>query len=147
ANPFFGVTGAGAFSTQATLSRGQLLRPFPQYGNINMLQVSEGVNRYNAAVIELSKRGTHGWGGRFSYTDSVLKDHQFGEWKFFTTRNANPMNNYNYDASQPACTSGSAIDRYNSMCFDPMVDYTYGILDVPHRIIIAPIVNLPFGKD
>src|SRR5262245_34376715 len=33
------------------------------------------------------------------------------------------------------------------MCFDPMVDYTYGILDVPHRIIIAPIVNLPFGKD
>src|SRR5262249_26479939 len=31
ANPFFGVQGAGAFSTQATLSRGQLLRPFPQY--------------------------------------------------------------------------------------------------------------------
>ena len=27
-----------------------------------------------------------------------------------------------------------------------MAEYGYGILDVPHRIIIAPIVELPFGK-
>jgi hypothetical protein len=27
-----------------------------------------------------------------------------------------------------------------------MVDYGYSILDTPHRIIIAPIVELPFGK-
>ena len=145
ANPFFGVTSAGAFSTQATLSRGQLLRPFPQYGNINMLQVSEGVNRYNAAVIELSKRATHGWGGRFSYTYSVLKDNQIGETNFFTNRGVGgPINNYNYDASFPVCSGGNDL---TARCFNPLVDYGYGILDVPHRIIIAPIVNLPFGKD
>jgi hypothetical protein len=33
------------------------------------------------------------------------------------------------------------------MCFDPLVDYTNGILDTPHRFVVAPIVALPFGKD
>jgi len=33
------------------------------------------------------------------------------------------------------------------MCFDPLVDYDYGILDTPHRFVVAPIVALPFGKD
>jgi hypothetical protein len=145
ANPFFGVAGAGAFATQATLSRGQLLRPFPQFGNINMLQVSEGVNRYNAAVIELSKRATHGWGGRFSYTYSVLKDNQIGETNFFSNRGVGtPMNNYNFDANFPGCAPGQ---DFTSRCFNPLSEYTYGILDVPHRVIVAPIVNLPFGKD
>src|SRR5205085_1451321 len=27
-----------------------------------------------------------------------------------------------------------------------LVDYTYGILDTPHRVVIAPIVELPFGR-
>src|SRR5207302_1844504 len=79
--------------------------PFPQFQNINMLQVSEGVNRYNAGVVELTKRVTHGWGGRFSYTYSVLKDNQFGESNFYSNRNSSPMNNYNYDSTLPACTT------------------------------------------
>jgi trimeric autotransporter adhesin len=148
-NPFFGVTAAGPFANQSTLARGQLLRPFPQFGTINMLQVSEGVNRYNAMVIELNKRVTRGWGGRFSYTYSVLKDNQIGETNFFSNRGVGAaMNNYNYDASAPPCTAGmTRLEEYNSRCFDPLVDYSYGILDVPHRFIVAPIVNLPFGKD
>jgi hypothetical protein len=147
-NPFFGNPNAGPLATQATITRQQALRPFPQFNNINMLQVSEGVNRYNAAIVEFTKRVTHGWGGRFSYTYSVLKDNQFGESNFFSTRNANPMNNYNYDSTKPECQSGmDRLQKYSSMCFDPLVDYTNGILDVPHRIIVAPIVQLPFGKD
>jgi len=150
-NPFFGVPGAGAFSTQATLSRGQLLRPFPQYGNINMLQVTEGYNRYNAAVFEISKRLSHGWGGRFSYTYSVLKDNQMGETNFYSNRaNTTPINNYNFmsvsNNGQPAaaCQAGQ---QFTTACFDPTSEYSYGILDVPHRIIIAPMAQLPFGKD
>ena len=33
-NPFFGIAGAGEFGTRATISRGQLLRPFPQFGDV-----------------------------------------------------------------------------------------------------------------
>jgi hypothetical protein len=140
-NPFFGVSAAGPFANQANISRGQLLRPFPQFGNINMLQVSEGVNRYNAAVVELSKRVTHGWGGRFSYTYSVLKDNQVGETNFYSNRSVGtPVNNYNYMANMPACASGQ---QFTTACFDPLSEYSYGILDVPHRVIIAPIFALP----
>jgi hypothetical protein len=151
ANPFFGnpAFGASALGTNATTTRGQLLRPFPQFGDISMFQVSEGMNRYNAAVVELSKRVTHGWGGRFSYTYSVLKDNQVGESNFYTNNGAGgPINNYNYVASLPACADSlSRVQKYSAMCFDPLVDYDYGILDTPHRFVIAPIVALPFGRN
>ena len=41
-NPFFGIAQAGAFSTSPTIARGQLLRPFPQFGNVLQLQESNG---------------------------------------------------------------------------------------------------------
>ena len=46
------------------------------------------MNNYNAGVIEFTKRLSHGWGGRFSYTYSVLKDNQFGETNFYAARMA-----------------------------------------------------------
>ena len=97
--------------------------------------------------VGITKRMSHGWAGRFSYAYSVLKDNQFGESNFYSGRNLNPMNNYNYDSTLPACAAGMArIDAYNAKCFDPMVDYAYGILDVPHRFIASPIFELPFGR-
>src|SRR5206468_408137 len=82
-------------------------------------------------------------------TYSVLKDNQVGESNFYTNNGVGgPVNNYNYDASLPACDSGlSRVQKYSTMCFDPLVDYDYGILDTPHRFVVAPIVQLPFGKN
>src|SRR5205823_6824538 len=103
------------------------------------------------AVFELNKRLSHGWGGRFSYTYSVLKDNQMGETNFYSNRgNTTPVNNYNFMAvanngtAAPACQAGQ---QNTTTCYDPSSEYSYGILDVPHRIIIAPIFQLPFGKD
>jgi hypothetical protein len=145
-NPFFGVAAAGPLATQANVTRAQLLRPYPQFLNIQDRQVSEGVNRYNAVILEWSKRPTKGgFGGRVSYTYSVLKDNQVGETNFYTNNgNGVPVNNYNYMASMPACGSSNP---FTTACFDPMAEYTYGILDVPHRMIFAPIWQLPFGRD
>ena len=146
-SPFFGnpAFAGTALGNNANTTRGQLLRPYPQFQNISMLQVSEGMNRYHAGVIELNKRMSHGFGGRFSYTYSVLKDNQIGESNFYTNNGVGgALNHYNYDAAFPACAAGQQLA---TRCFDPLVDYTYGILDVPHRVIIAPIFALPFGKD
>jgi len=140
ANPFFGNPNAGAYATQATLSRAQLLRPYPQFGNINA-GVLEGKNRYNAGVIEWTKRVSHGVGGRVSYTYSNLKDNQIGEGNFYSAGGTNPFNNYNYIASMPACTTTNF-----AACYNPDADYGTSLLDVPHRVIIAPMAELPFGK-
>src|SRR3954470_4171981 len=132
-NPFFGNANAGPFANQATLTRAQLLRPYPEFGNINARHMLEGKSRYNAAVFEWSKRATHGFGGRVSYTYSVLKDNLVGEDNFYSPISPGlPLNNYNY-------IPGSAY-------YNPNADYGYSLLDVPHRVILAPIVELPFGK-
>jgi hypothetical protein len=143
-NPFFGNPNVPrSLSTPATLSRARLLRPFPQYGQINARGVSEGMSRYNAAVFELTKRMSSGIGGRFSYTYSQLKDNQFGEDNFYMPVSPGlPMNNYNYVASLPDCADGQ---EFTTACFDPRSEFGYSLLDVPHRVILAPMVELPFG--
>ena len=143
-NPFLNNPNVPAsLSTPATLSRARLLRPFPQYGQINARQVTEGVSRYHAAVFELTKRMSNGLGGRFSYTYSRLKDNQVGESNFYTAVSpALPMNNYNYIPSMPACTAGQ---QFTTACYDPLAEYGLSMLDVPHRVLLAPIAELPFG--
>jgi hypothetical protein len=133
-NPFFGNPNVPAsLSTPTTLPRSTFLRPYPQFQAVNARQVSEGLSRYNAGVVEWTRRLTHGFGGRVSYTYSVLKDNQIGETNFFTSSGSGlPLNNYNYIVGSPY--------------YNPMADYGYGFLDVPHRVVIAPIVELPFGK-
>jgi hypothetical protein len=144
-NPFFGNPNVPAsLSTPTTLPRSTLLRPFPQYVQVQDREVTEGINRYNAGVIEWSKRVTHGFGGRISYTYSVLKDNQLAETNFYSgVQSSLPMNNYNYVSSAPACQAGQ---QFTTACYDPRSEYGNGILDVPHRVIIAPIFELPFGK-
>jgi trimeric autotransporter adhesin len=132
-NPFFGNANAGPLSTQATLSRAQLLRPYPQFGNVLARRVTEGKNRYNAAIVEWTRRMNHGFGGRVSYTYSVLKDNQVGEGNFYGpfTTGPGPMNNYYYIKGSPY--------------YNPDAEFTIGLLDVPHRLIVAPVAELPFG--
>jgi trimeric autotransporter adhesin len=143
-NPFVGNPNVPrSLSTPATLPRWRLLLPFPQYRQINARQVTEGISRDHAGVFEVSKRVSRGWGGRFSYTYSVLKDNQVGEDNFYTAVSpALAVNNYNYVASAPACVGGL---QFTTACYDPLAEYGYSVLDVPHRVIFAPIVELPFG--
>jgi hypothetical protein len=143
-NPFRGNPNVPlSLSSPATLPRSRLLLPYPQYRQVNARQVTEGYSRYNAAVFEVSRRMKNGWGGRFSYTYSVLKDNLIGESNFYTAVSpALPINNYNYMASRQACAAGA---QYTTACFDPSAEYGYSVLDVPHRFIFAPVVQLPFG--
>jgi hypothetical protein len=143
-NPFLGNPNVPAsLSTPATLSRARLLLPFPQYNQINARQTTEGLNRYNAGVIEFTRRLSGGFGGRFNYTYSVLKDNQIGEANFYSAVSPQlAVNNYNYLASAPECAAGQ---DFTTACYNPRSEYGYGILDVPHRLNIAPVFELPFG--
>jgi hypothetical protein len=143
-NPFLGNANVPlSLSTPTTLSRARLLLPFPQYGQINARQVTEGYSRYNAAVIEFTRRMKNGFGGRFNYTYSVLKDNQFGETNFYSSvAPALAVNNYNYVPSMPGCAAGQ---QFTTACYDPSSEFGYGIVDTPHRVNIAPVFELPFG--
>ena len=123
-NPFFGLPAGQGFNvTSQTIQRRQLLRPFPQFGDILMRQATLGKNQYHAGIIKFEKRLSNGWGGRINYTYSRLEDNQFGESNFFSRNSTEAQNAYDIDA-----------------------EYSIGILDVPHKITIAPIFQLPFGE-
>jgi hypothetical protein len=130
-NPFFGVAGAGSFATRPTIQRNQLLRPFPQFDNVNMVFSTLARSQYHAGVIQLTKRATGWWGGRVSYTYSRLEDNQFAQGNYFSNA-PGILNNY------------TAIP--GSEYFDPDAEYGRSRLDSPHKLVASPIVRLPFGE-
>ena len=130
-NPFFGVAEAGQFATRATIERGQLLRPYPQFGNVYMQQSTGARSQYNAGILQLRRRATGLWGGNFSYTFSRLKDNQFGQSNYYSAA-PGIQNNY-------TVIPGSAY-------YNPDQEYGQSLLDSPHKLTIAPTLNLPFGK-
>ncbi len=123
-NPFYGLpTGQGFAVDSPTVQQRQLLRPFPQFGDILMRQHTAGRSQYHALVLKADKRLSNGWGARVSYTYSRLMDNQFGETNFLQPNTPEALNAYDLDA-----------------------EYSLGLLDVPHKLMIAPIVELPFGE-
>jgi hypothetical protein len=130
-NPFFGVAGAGAFATRQTIQRNQLLRPFPQFGDVNMRFSTLARSQYHAGVIQLTKRPTGWWGGRISYTYSRLDDNQFAQNNYYVGT-VGILNNY------------TAIP--GSDYFDPDAEYGRSRLDSPHKVVASPIFRLPFGE-
>lgn len=123
-NPFFGLpTGEGFAVTSPTVQRRQLLRPFPQFGDILMRQSTLGRSQYHAAIFKAERRFSDGWGGRVSYTFSRLMDNQFGETNYLQPNTPEALNVY-----------------------DLRGEYSLGLIDAPHKLMIAPIVDLPFGR-
>ena len=123
-NPFLGLpAGQGFAVTSPTVQRRQLLRPFPQYGEILMRQSTLGRSQYHAAILKAEKRITNGWGGRMNYTYSRLMDNQSGETNFQQPNTPEALNAYDLEG-----------------------EYSLGLVDVPHKFTISPIVELPFGE-
>jgi hypothetical protein len=129
-NPFFGNPAAGTFATRPTLARNQLLRPFPQFDNVNMIYSTLARSQYDAGVISLTKRATGWWGGRISYTYSRLYDNQFGQGNYYSS-SPGILNNFSADPESPY--------------FNPDAEYGRSLLDSPHKLVASPIIRLPFG--
>ena len=121
-NPFYGNGAFGNLSVSPTIPRGQLLRPFPQFGDILAHRSNLGEARYNAMVIKWDRR-LGSWGAGVNYTYSRLMDNQFGESNSFSAR------------------QGQALDNTNLG-----TEYGYSLLDVPHRLNVNASLALPFGN-
>jgi hypothetical protein len=128
-NPFFGNPNAGTFASRATIERNQLLRPFPQFLNVNQAETNLGKSQYHAGVIQIRKRMTW-WSGSFSYTYSTLSDNQFGQGNYYTSA-PGLMNAYTF-------VEGSSY-------FNPDAEYGRSLIDSPHKLSMTPTVQLPFG--
>jgi len=95
------------------------------------MTMGEGRSQYHAMVLQLRRRVTRAWGGNFSYTYSRLNDNLLGQGNYFSSA-PGILDNYSYIPGSPV--------------YNPDVDYGPSLLDMTHKIVVSPIVELPFGR-
>jgi hypothetical protein len=121
-NPFAGNAAFGNLANSATITRGQLLRPFPQFTDVLAHRVTGARTRYNAMTLRLDKRVRNNWGVNANYTFGRLMDNQFGESNTYSSRNTSALDNYD-------------LER----------EWGYSLLDVPHRVNVNGTFVVPVG--
>ncbi len=123
ANPMAGNGGIFAVAA-ATLPRSQLLRPFPQFTTVTLLNSDQNRARYHSLYAKVQKRFASGMTFVSTYTWSQNMDASF-------SGAGNSLN------GQP----GSAQNNY-----DLGSEYGLATVNTPHRWSTAVTYELPFGK-
>jgi hypothetical protein len=121
-NPFFGKGGTGVIAAPR-VTRAQLLRPFPQFGAVNLLMSDDNTAKYDSLVLRAQKRFSGNASFITTYTWSKNMDGSFGA--------------SNQIASQP----GGLQNAY-----DRKAEYGLSTADVTHRFTSGVSLALPFGR-
>ncbi|HEX9726092.1 MAG TPA: carboxypeptidase regulatory-like domain-containing protein [Vicinamibacteria bacterium] len=119
-NPFFGNSAFGSLADSATVPRGQLLRPYPQFRDVWARKLTDGESRYSALRLEFEKKFRQ-WGARVNYTYSNYKSNVLES----NTR-----------------LSDEEFQAFNSTNLDTQ-DLPYGRIDSPHWLNINGLYRLP----
>jgi len=121
-NPFAGQITTGTLAA-ATVTRAQLLRPYPHFLSIVSANAAFASSSYHAAIASLQRRFSQGLTLNGSYTFSKLIDLALGQFAGETLSNAGFQNNNNLRA-----------------------DRSLSALDAPHRLVVNGLYALPFGE-
>lgn len=85
-NPFFGVISSGPLAAR-TVTRGQLLRPYPHFTGIQTQSEPIGESRYDALQTKLTRRFANG----FSFTASYAFTKQLERTRFLNDQDLRPV--------------------------------------------------------
>ncbi len=104
-NPFAGLV-PGQGLNAATVSRGQLLRPYPEFTGISMNRLNRGYSYYNALEAVATKRYTNGVMFAVNYTLMKLED----ALNFFTDWDETPYRDLQGDQRRHRLVITSLVD-------------------------------------
>jgi len=122
-NPFFGLITAGPLAAR-TVARGQLLRPFPQFNGVTQASIANRDSIYHSMQLKVERRFRAGGSLLGAYT-----------WAKFIT-NTDTLTGW-LEASGP----GGVQNNY-----DLRNERSLASFDVPHRLVISYVLDLPFGR-
>jgi hypothetical protein len=123
ANPFFGYVKTGNLSA-ATVSRAQLLRPYPQFEGLTLGPQNIGNSSYHALQVKFTKRFSSSLVG-VAYTFSKFIDDTDGTI-FFNEQGVQPPGRMNF--------------------YDLKGDRSLDAFDAPHRLVLSYTVQLPWKR-
>ena len=122
-NPFYGLAPFGTLA-QPTVAYGQLLRPYPQYTGVTGVNDGNRDSVYHSLQVKVEKRFHQGGSVLAAYTWSKnIGDIETQVGYLEAGPIAGIQNNYNLRGER-------AISGF----------------DVPHRLIVSYVYDLPFGK-
>jgi Carboxypeptidase regulatory-like domain len=122
-NPFVGQILTGN-SSGSTVSQGQLLRPYPQFGAVNLAGEGIGNTNYQSLQVKFTKRFEMGASILASYTFSKL------------------ISDTDTVTSWLESGGGATYQNFNNM----RGERSLSLNDVPNRLVISYIYDIPYGK-
>ena len=126
-NPYYGQIPSASSIGGATITRAQLLKPYPRFLNVATYRHNSGQTKYNAFEAKLEQRLAHGVSFLFAYTHSKLIDDASAV--FSTTV-----------LSSPNSSSLIAADTYR-----PRLERDFSSGDMPNVTSFSATYDLPAG--
>ncbi len=121
-NPFYGIITTPGSLANPTVTRNQLLRPFPQYTNVSSVRKPDKQSNYQAVTAQLSKHFSGGLTFLLSFTGSKT------------------MDNSSAAVSYLGPSSSTYANQYN-----PNGEYSVSAYDVSRQFVSSFNYELPFG--
>ena len=129
-NPFHGTSIATGPLSQPTVSRGQLLRPFPQFTNVEMAGPTNRSSTYHSFQAKVERRFSGGASLLATYTASKL------------ITDAGTLTGW-LDGLEGFSAQGWATGGNNN---DLRSLKSLAAFDVSQRFVLSYVLDLPFGK-
>ena len=123
ANPFQPFVSIGTLSG-ATVTRQQLLLPYPQFTGVAKINATWGKSNYNAMQVKVSRPMTHGISFLVAYT--------WSKW----------MSNVPNEEAQIGTANVSTVQDYGNLA----AEYSLSETDQPQNVVANTVVKLPFGQ-
>jgi len=122
-NPFYGLVAVGALS-QPTVSRAQLLRPFPQFTGVTLTAIDVGSSIYHSMQLKATKRFSRSLIAlAYTLSKGIGDSEAVVNWL------------------EPAGTPGSFQNSNNRR-----LDRSINAFDAPQRLVVYYTLELPLGK-
>lgn len=125
-NPYFGIIPRSSSLGDPTITRAQLLKPYPEYTTVSLYRNNVGTTIYHGAYVKLEQRFSRGLSYLISYTRSRLMD------------DASSV----FDAS---ILTGPVANFPVADSFNRKLERDYSTGDIPHVFVASAVWNLPFG--
>jgi hypothetical protein len=122
-NPFYGQIASGPLSAP-TVSRAQLLRPYPHFNTVVAANSTWAASSYHALLVSVNRRFHEGLTIMVSYTLSKIIDQATGGFS-------------------GELLGGGAIQNFNNL----RAERSISLLDARHRLVMNGVWLLPIGPE
>jgi hypothetical protein len=126
-NPYFGIIPRSSSLGDPTISRAQLMKPYPEYTTVSLYRNNVGNTYYRGLTLKLDQRFSRGLSYIVSYTRSRLMDDASSV--FDASILTGPVANY------------PVADSYNRT-----LERDYSTGDIPHVFVASGVWDVPFGQ-